>query len=412
MIDKVKADNLIQAWALGCLDLEEYEQMRSFLESETEFQQEQIGDYQNLVALLPLILEPVKPGVQAKDKLARKLYRIKEEMLAKKAEAERVKKEALEKEQELRRKEEEELRKATELVEPENDLSEQPIDTEINEKIPSVEDLVQKTESKDKVTEFEVVTSKRFRRDQNTETAKKTEEIPPVEEQKDQSETGSLNLLEIEKKHINGSDEQQSKKGTGKKFKEKEKPYRETSIFTPPSVQKQSKFPWVLMTAISAIILIVIFFNFFSVKDSLEEVRTNTALTNEKLDDLNSKLETDLVINEFLTGEYLGIVNLSGTNLYPSGNGKLLIDFNSGESILLLNNLPAAPDQRDYQLWVNVGGEYYSLKVFNVYPGSNHFTFSMPPLTEQYETRFIVTEENSGGSESPGRRIFLEGTFR
>ncbi len=70
----VKASDLIQAKALGCLDPEEDAALNKLMEEDPEFPWEELGQYQNLVALLPTLLEVEQPEQLVKDNVAKKLY--------------------------------------------------------------------------------------------------------------------------------------------------------------------------------------------------------------------------------------------------------------------------------------------------------------------------------------------------
>ena len=68
-----QAKDLIQAKALGCLDEEEEKLFAKLLE-EADFPWQELGQYQNLVAFLPTLLDIENPDKEVKDNIARKLY--------------------------------------------------------------------------------------------------------------------------------------------------------------------------------------------------------------------------------------------------------------------------------------------------------------------------------------------------
>jgi anti-sigma-K factor RskA len=71
-------NNMIQAYALGCLKPEEIRQIRKFSKNDPDFNFKELGKLQNLTALLPSALPIEIPDHSVKEKLARKLYRQKE----------------------------------------------------------------------------------------------------------------------------------------------------------------------------------------------------------------------------------------------------------------------------------------------------------------------------------------------
>ncbi len=80
MADKTNYNDLLYAYALGCLDTGDMEKVREIYETGDEQFYAALGEFQNLAALLPSILNIEAPSPQLKDKVARKLYRIKEEI--------------------------------------------------------------------------------------------------------------------------------------------------------------------------------------------------------------------------------------------------------------------------------------------------------------------------------------------
>jgi hypothetical protein len=66
-------------FALGCLDNEDFVKVLNHIRAGEEFPYQELGEYQNLASLLPSFLEIEMPDQSVKDKVARKLYRLKEQ---------------------------------------------------------------------------------------------------------------------------------------------------------------------------------------------------------------------------------------------------------------------------------------------------------------------------------------------
>lgn len=71
--------SLLHAYALGSLNKEDIKELKSYLKSGSEFEWSELGEYQNLSAMLPAILNLENPPAHLKDKVARKLYRLRDE---------------------------------------------------------------------------------------------------------------------------------------------------------------------------------------------------------------------------------------------------------------------------------------------------------------------------------------------
>ena len=67
------------AFALGCLDKEDFIELMEFIDAGGSFPWQELGEYQNLCALLPSFLNVEEPPAGTKDKVARRLYRYRDE---------------------------------------------------------------------------------------------------------------------------------------------------------------------------------------------------------------------------------------------------------------------------------------------------------------------------------------------
>jgi hypothetical protein len=75
-------NDLIYAYSLGCLDNEELQRLREPLDRGEDVNIKELGELQNLTSLLPSILKIANPDPQLKDNVAKKLYRLKDEIKA------------------------------------------------------------------------------------------------------------------------------------------------------------------------------------------------------------------------------------------------------------------------------------------------------------------------------------------
>ena len=64
---------MISSFAAGCMDKQNFEQFKEYINSEGELPASELGELQNVISLLPIILELEKPDAKLKDKLAKKL---------------------------------------------------------------------------------------------------------------------------------------------------------------------------------------------------------------------------------------------------------------------------------------------------------------------------------------------------
>lgn len=79
MSDQEKYNAYIHAYSLGCLDKDEFIELTEYLEGSSDFNWVELGEFQNLAALLPSFLQIENPAPSVKNKVAQRLYRLKEE---------------------------------------------------------------------------------------------------------------------------------------------------------------------------------------------------------------------------------------------------------------------------------------------------------------------------------------------
>ena len=139
-------NDLIYAYSLGCLDNEELRRLREHLNSGENHNIQELGEFQNLVSLLPSTLKIENPDPQLKDNVAKKLYRLKDEIRAQRQKnkpSSNVQEATGEKVQDSSQEEQERLNPEYKAINSasaeENDaqkLDEEPIDLSSNMEIP------------------------------------------------------------------------------------------------------------------------------------------------------------------------------------------------------------------------------------------------------------------------------------
>ncbi|MGD8305715.1 MAG: hypothetical protein PVF17_03595 [Ignavibacteria bacterium] len=77
-MSELKAKDLIQAKVLGCLDADEETLFNKMMKEDQDFPWEEFGQYQNLAACLPTMLDVETPVREVKDNIAMKLTKLNE----------------------------------------------------------------------------------------------------------------------------------------------------------------------------------------------------------------------------------------------------------------------------------------------------------------------------------------------
>jgi len=145
-------------------------------------------------------------------------------------------------------------------------------------------------------------------------------------------------------------------------------------------------------------------------KQNLEEdLLKKDVLITELRDDLE---RIEQLLNVIAARE-VKLVIMAGLEPSPDGYGKVLWDSENRQAVLQLANIPAPPEDKDYQLWLIKGEESpISAGVFNFEQPSTDLFFKVEHLDEtpsEQENNFAVTLEPKGGMPQPTGDMFLFG---
>ena len=128
----------------------------------------------------------------------------------------------------------------------------------------------------------------------------------------------------------------------------------------------------------------------------------------ERLGDELSQKEELLTI---LEARDVDLVMMNGLEVNPGGYGKVVWDKDNDRALLQVSNLPAAPSDKDYQLWLIVNNQPISAGVFSISePVSNSF-FKVDELSHDLGSgAFAITMEPKGGVPQPTGDMYLLGS--
>lgn len=107
------------------------------------------------------------------------------------------------------------------------------------------------------------------------------------------------------------------------------------------------------------------------------------------------------------------LVKLKGAEVKPAGGIKALLDPQTAGGSFIAYDLPALPDEHDYQLWFLKDGKSYAAGVFHVNK-KGEFIGDIHHLPEKLFgiTAFGITSEPKGGSQTPTMPIYWAGTVQ
>lgn len=411
---------LLQAYALGCLDKPDLDKIKNYIDAGGEYPWKELGEFQNLAALFPSILNMEIPSPQLKDKVARKLYRIKSDKPEKKTFTRPV----IEKPAVPRPETAAHPPKKDEGL---SDLFDQNrITVESNfyydeEAAPSkefekLEERETEEERHPKVQEFEIVTARTKEEPPAPDEEQILPEPPAAGETEglrltDASLQGDLSGLEIEENPV----EEQvltPKPAPPPRVTLKEKqpysPYRSREL----EPEKRGKGGIILASVLFVIVAAGLIFVYLKISTDVNVYKTSVDKLNQQIKALSSQVNNNQDLQKLLLTKNVKIVNLIGTPANQMGYGKLIISFDNSKGYLQLSDVPALQTDNAYQLWINIKGTYSSLGLFKPSENVEYFPFAIPELTNTGATKFLVSEEPSAGSDRPSGKIVLTGSLQ
>ncbi len=354
------ADNqimeIISAYAAGCLDRDNFIQFKEYYVGGGELPLKELGELQNTLSLVPIILEREVPRNALKSEIAKKLLALQDE---------------------IKGKIKEQKRKAAEA-----------------------EKLTEERKIKDTVTEAHFAQLTPTLETREVFEAKKFTEEKEREKRKEKT-----------REKQRSKEPENLEKPSREKSAEKEelhKPERKASFAS-------TKLPWILAVTFLIIAVAV----YFLTSSSLDELNSKLISKEKQIKQLqkelalNKKMVSDYKeLLQFLKSREISVVELSGTGEYSNSKGRLFISFFSGDGVLILENPPKINEDEAYQLWLVTEGKSLSLDVLPLHNDKfYYFIINIPTLPKENIQLFRITNEPKEGSILPLGKTLLIGKF-
>lgn len=401
----------ICSFALGCLDRNEYFEMLEKMQDKLHFPFQELGEFQNLVALLPTILNIETPKPEVKDKIARKLYRIKD----------------------IKRPE----RKITKETVPSNIHPQNTAQKEsqlkenffelgsLKDKESTLEDIKESEKQENfvhsKEKEFQPVKSitKKIEEDEIPSTKKIDVNLP-------QTSKEEIEKQEISKKEL-FTDKQMEEKSisVGQKVNyeiqlenieqkllniERKLVVMSTEMIG----KKTSKFSFGQAFILFIFFLLALGGLFYFQNQKVENVSKQlTQQFNFMKDDVNNIINTNKDVYEVLLAQNMKIAFLNSSQNNPSIYGKIFINPASRNGVIQLANLKRLENSKIYRFWIRRNNEWIKNNEFFPIRSVQYFSiYDLPEITNQAQLTFLVTEEETNASSNkPEGNPVLQGVL-
>lgn len=379
---------LLHAYALGCLTKEDVIKLKDYIRSGSEFEWAELGEFQNLAAMLPAILNIETPPQQLKDKVARKLYSIREE----------------------KRKTYAQFRK-TQITETESPVK----PAVINETVPEVptfnlikdvqdESETQLSQSKQvKPEDFENLLEKNSNEfnagkyDLSKESLRSEPEISvPVAE-------APANVPAIEEKPA-------APVAMNPILERLSGGYTETepNAYGVPA-EKSRKGLWSVVIILLLLVLALgagLYYMFMMNRDNSKEIEK----LRQQINSQTSKTDSNSDLIAILNSKEFKIADLRPADESSPGYGKIIMSYDLKIAYFQFAELPEPASGKTYQLWANIGGSYLSLGQFTPKADMSYEPLpKLPVIDKDLSVSFILTEEKAEGAVNPSNKVFLSG---
>jgi len=344
---------MISAYASGCMDKKNLKTFRDYIDQGGDMPVGELGELQNVVALLPIILELEKPSPALKDKVAKKLISLQEEI-----------KERIKTTKQTTRSTAKTIIDSTTREEDSDELNLTPTHSTRFETIPPPTKSTQpgpRTHGTEYYESAKLV---------NPPPPTKTYDLPP------------RTLKDLENDEI----------------------ARSNSI----------KFLWTGIGFLFLLLIAGLILVYSSVTDYGPKITALEQRINSLQEEVISTREfvnryDDLI--EFMTYKDIQIFSLSPVEEGTPGSGKLLISFIHREGLLQLSDMPTLGTNQAFQVWLISEGRSYSLGTF--VPNRTQKYISIPdiPYLPKNQIDLVrVTIEPLTGSELPQGPAVLFGS--
>ncbi|MFA3782156.1 anti-sigma factor [Melioribacteraceae bacterium 4301-Me] len=357
------------AFAVGCMDKENFIQFKDYLLSGGELPKGLLGEFQNIVAMIPAILDLEVPDSSLKDDVAKKLIGLKEEIKTK-----------------IR---EEKKRTATIVDKPKT--------------LPTKQTLTRVTAAEEKQPrKLSTFIS------ENRNLPKSVAEGSNRKTNLEQRDS----LLTEEKRATTIKEKTRIDDVPPTLFPQRIGTVERRSL----EQEKTSGFAGWLAIFLALILFGVIgYYSYTSINDLQQQVsdlKNELVKTKNDLQSTSEFTSKYMTVIEFLNYKGIFTVDLTSTQPNVNSSAKLFVAPYQREALLQLNNIPPLKLDQTYQIWMVSKDKFYSLATFSPRPEDMFIKISnLPYIPFDQIDLFRITIEPAGGSPAPTGETYLYGSL-
>lgn len=364
---------MIAAFSIGCMDKANYMQFKDYLSEGGELPKGELGELQNIVSMIPIILDLEAPNTAIKDKVAKRLIGMKEEI-------------------------------KTKIIE-EKKKSTRPLAKTAWINPPSAQTSKLSSE-KSKVNDFTLSgrrgstgTSAFQFGDDNVpsvfekEVIKKSEPAPRLKE----SDTIPRRMEQIPEPNSVNPLFQAKKTEPAKPVQQQEK-------------VSSGAVGWVAIL-IAIILFSIIGYYTFSTTESMrrqiDDLKSDVSVLRNQQVTANNFIANYTSLIEFFNYKDIVVYNLVSTEENDKASAQLLLSFNEKEGLIQFKGAKMLPADQSYQVWVVSKGQSYSIGAYQPVASEYIKITSFPFLPKEKVESFKVTLEKREGAPFPSAKTYL-----
>jgi hypothetical protein len=372
MADKALHE-MISAFAAGCMDKANFVQFKDYINEGGELPESELGELQNIISMIPVILDLETPDPAIKDMVAKKLIGMKDEI------------------------------KTKIIAEKTRATFQTRAGTFLRDKTSAIEGQLPIVPPKYKTLTF---SSKNTDKDNSTfafnenkantfEKAKTTWIDPPKMTSINRNKAAQTPIFNSELESVINSN-------TVKE--EYESTEKNSSVMT----------GWIAILLSILLFTILGYYVFTSIESHnriIDKLKDDVTKLRSDLSTANNFIGTNSSLIEFMNYKDIQPVDLKSLNVNEKATARLLLSFGEKEGLIQFKDAKPLPPNQSYQVWADSKGQFYSIGTYQPIGSEYMKITSFPFIPKEKIESFHVTISPSTGVQTPPVTSYLIGSF-
>jgi hypothetical protein len=375
MADKM-IHEMVAAFAAGCMDKDNYAQFKEYLNAGGELPKGELGELQNIISMIPVILDLESTDPAIKEMVAKKLIGMKEEI-------------------------------KTKIIEGKRKTVGTKIKASLSAKVDSTHTIPPKQNTLTFKTKKVSTTTSAFQFSPDEPSSTFAEEKSSDSIVQEEIKTSSSRL----------------KTPTEDPRRLESIPLPSPLFTTPPSDSEKPGQPekitsgaagWIALLLTIILFTILGYFTYSSIDSINREIKDlqddMVSLKNE-LGTANKFITNYTSLVEFFNYKDITVVNLISSEDNEKATARVLLSFNEKEGLIQFKNAKQIPQNQAFQVWIVSKGQTYSLGTYQPNDSEYLKITSFPFIPKEQIELFRITIESKEGAVSASAITYLTGTF-